>query len=114
MLDLLCCSKDGRDDGERRRDNLIVEYLSGEYGGGSTPRWPPREPLRTRLMARHWFHSSSGTYSGFFPRPARKKFNNQKPQTTTAKFTASVREESFAGMIVKSLSLKAQKTKTEA
>ncbi|KAI6699835.1 hypothetical protein NL676_014159 [Syzygium grande] len=54
MLDLLGCSKDGRDDGERGWDDLVVEYLGGEYGGGSAPRWPPREPLRTRLVACHW------------------------------------------------------------
>lgn len=99
MLDLLGCSKDGRDDGERGWDDLVVEYLGGEYGGGSAPRWPPREPLRTRLVACHWFHWSSGTYFRFFPRPAHtENFSHQKTHITTAKLAASV-----AGMIAKSL-----------
>lgn len=45
MADLIGDPKNGSNDAEGRGDNLLVEDLGGECGGGSAAGWPPREAL---------------------------------------------------------------------
>lgn len=46
LADLVGDPKDGSNDAKGGGNNVIVEDLGGDCGGGSASGWPPRQTLR--------------------------------------------------------------------